>query len=55
MTIHCLVAGFDIEDSRMTTTTAVLDSEETLIRGEGTIDLDKETLALRIQGRPKKP
>lgn len=55
MTIHCLVAGFDIEDGLMTATTAVLDSEETLIRGEGAIDLDKETLALRIQGRPKHP
>jgi AsmA family protein len=55
MTIHCLVAGFDIENGLMTARTAVLDSEETLIRGEGTIDLGKETLALRIQGRPKKP
>ena len=55
MTIHCLVAGFDIKDGRMTANTAVLDSEKTLIRGEGAIDLGAETLKLRIQGRPKHP
>jgi AsmA family protein len=55
MAIRCLVAGFDIEDGLMTATTAVLDTEETLIRGEGAIDLGEETLTLRIQGRPKDP
>jgi uncharacterized protein involved in outer membrane biogenesis len=55
MTIHCLVAGFDIKDGRRTANTAGLDSEKTLIRGEGAIDLGAETLKLRIQGRPKHP
>ncbi len=55
MNIRCLVAQFAIDDGVMTTTTALRDTEETLIMGAGTIDLGKETLALKIQGKAKRP
>jgi uncharacterized protein involved in outer membrane biogenesis len=55
MDIHCLVVQFAIEDGLMTATSALMDTAETLIVGAGTIDLGAETLALKIQGRPKGP
>lgn len=55
MVIRCLVAGFDIDDGVMTATTAVLDTEDTLITSRGSIDLGDETLMLHFQGEPKHP
>jgi uncharacterized protein involved in outer membrane biogenesis len=53
ITINCGAAGFHVENGLMTTTIVVVDTEETLITGEGKFDLGSETLMLRMQGRPK--
>ena len=55
MVIRCFVTGLEIEDGIMTTSTMVLDTERTLIAGEGAVDLREETLTLRIEGQPKDP
>jgi AsmA family protein len=55
MVIRCFVAGLEIEDGIMTASTMVLDTERTLIAGEGAVDLGEETLTLRIEGQPKDP
>ena len=55
MAIRCFVTGWEIEDGIMTTSAMVLDTERTLIAGEGKMDLGKETLKLRLEGRPKDP
>jgi hypothetical protein len=55
MVIRCFVTGLEIEDGIMTASTMVLDTERTLIAGEGAVDLGEETLTLRLEGQPKDP
>lgn len=55
MIIRCFVAALDIEDGVMRTGTMILDTEDSLIAGEGEVDLGEETVALRIEGEPKDP
>jgi AsmA family protein len=55
MVIRCFVAGLEIEGGIMTASTMVLDTERTLIAGEGALDLGEETLTLRLEGQPKDP
>jgi AsmA family protein len=51
--IRCFIAAFDIEDGVMHSTTLLLDTEDSVIAGEGEIDLDEETFVLDIEGEPK--
>ncbi|OOC49169.1 AsmA family protein [Thioalkalivibrio versutus] len=51
--IRCFVAAFDSEDGVMKSTTLLLDTEDTMIAGDGEIDLDEETFVLDIKGEPK--
>jgi hypothetical protein len=53
--IRCGVASLEAEGGRLSAQTLVIDTDPVLISGEGTIDLDSETLDLRFQGRPKHP
>jgi len=53
--IRCGVASFDVQDGTLTAQRLLLDTDPVLITGEGTIDLDSESLDLRINGRPKHP
>ncbi len=55
MRIRCFVAGLDIDEGVMSTSAMILDTERTLIAGEGEADLRAETLSLRLEGQPKDP
>lgn len=55
MHIRCFVAGFDIEDGIMQTSTMILDTEDSLIAGEGSVDLGEETFTLNVEGQAKDP
>jgi uncharacterized protein involved in outer membrane biogenesis len=52
--MHCGVAGFDAHDGLVTTHIFVIDTDEVLITGTGTLHMDSETLDLALHGRPKK-
>lgn len=51
--VRCAVAQFAIDDGLMKTETFVFDTRDTIIRGEGTVDLGKEELDLTLQPLPK--
>ncbi len=51
--VRCVVADFAAEDGVFRPRTLVLDSEHTVIRGEGSVDVDTEQLALRLTAEPK--
>lgn len=51
--VRCGVASFRVERGMAHAQTIVFDTENVLIRGEGTVSLRDETLDLRIQGEPK--
>lgn len=53
--IRCGVASFRVNDGIAQARTIVFDTENVLIRGEGSVSLRDETLDLRIQGHPKEP
>ncbi|MFN4088354.1 MAG: AsmA family protein [Alphaproteobacteria bacterium] len=53
MDIRCFVASFEIKDGVMSSAGTVLDTENSVISAEGTIDLRDETLALRVSAEPK--
>lgn len=55
MHIRCFVAGFDIEDGIMQTSSMILDTEDSLIAGEGAADLGDETFTLNVEGQSKDP
>jgi len=55
MQIRCFVAGLDIHEGVTSTSAMILDTERTLISGEGEADLRAETLSLRLEGQPKDP
>jgi uncharacterized protein involved in outer membrane biogenesis len=51
--IRCLVADFKAENGVLTPDPLVLDTEHTLVRGEGRVSLGDETLGLRLAAQPK--
>ena len=51
--IHCAYAQFAVEDGLMRTDTLALDTTDTVIFGEGSIDLGHELLDLQLTPRPK--
>lgn len=51
--IRCAVADFDIKQGKMQSRTFVFDTTDTAILGDGTIDLDKETIDFTLRPRPK--
>jgi AsmA family protein len=52
--IRCAVAHFKATDGVLRADTIVVDTKPVLVTGEGTINLDSETLALKLKGHPKK-
>jgi uncharacterized protein involved in outer membrane biogenesis len=51
--IRCVVANFKAQDGVLVPDPLLLDTEHTLVRGEGRIDLGHETLALQLVATPK--
>ena len=51
--IRCAVASFDVSGGTATARTFVIDTSPVLAQGSGTIDLDAETMNLRIDGETK--
>jgi uncharacterized protein involved in outer membrane biogenesis len=51
--VRCAVATFKTHDGMLTAQSIVIDTEPVLIRGEGVIHLDTETLDLALRGEPK--
>ncbi len=53
--IRCAVASFDVRSGQATPRVFVVDTQDVLIVGEGGVNLDTESLNLRLQGHPKEP
>lgn len=51
--IRCMLADFTARDGVLQPRALVMDTEDTLVTGEGRIALDTETLALRLVPEPK--
>jgi hypothetical protein len=51
--LRCVVADFKADDGVLKPRIFVLDSEHTLVRGEGEVDLGSEALALKLVAEPK--
>jgi uncharacterized protein involved in outer membrane biogenesis len=51
--IRCGVARFRAHDGTLTSESLVLDTDPVLITGDGTIQLDTQSLDLQLQGHPK--
>jgi uncharacterized protein involved in outer membrane biogenesis len=51
--VLCGLASFRAESGTLTAQSLVLDTDSVLIRGEGAIQLDSESLDLKIRGQPK--
>ena len=51
--VRCVVANFRAENGTLVPEPLLLDTQHTLITGEGSIDLSKEQLNLRLVARPK--
>jgi uncharacterized protein involved in outer membrane biogenesis len=51
--IRCAFGDFAVKDGLMTTRALAFDTTDTLIVGEGTISLKRETLDLKLRPRPK--
>jgi len=51
--IRCAFGDFSVEDGVMTTRALAFDTTDTIIVGEGTINLRDETLHLKLRPRPK--
>lgn len=51
--LRCAWGDFGVERGVMTSTALAFDTEDTLILGEGTVDLKKEQLDLLLRPRPK--
>jgi uncharacterized protein involved in outer membrane biogenesis len=52
--IRCAVANFQAKKGVLTATQMVFDTDPVLVSGGGSINLDTERLAFRVQGHPKK-
>jgi uncharacterized protein involved in outer membrane biogenesis len=55
ITMRCMVADFTVQNGTMTPRAFVLDTDDTLINGTGTISLQDERLDLSISGKSKSP
>lgn len=53
--IRCMVSDFDLRDGVLKTQAFFLDTEEAMIVGTGTVNLEKETIDYRINTQPKEP
>ncbi len=53
--LRCAVADFDVRNGVMTARQFVLDTGVVLTGGQGTIDLNSETVNLKVEGHTKKP
>lgn len=53
--VRCGVASFRVNNGIAQARTIVFDTEDVLIRGQGTVSLRDETFDLAIQGHPKEP
>jgi uncharacterized protein involved in outer membrane biogenesis len=53
--VRCGVASFEAHDGLLAAKTLVLDTEQVLIIGEGTIHMDSEAIDLTLRGHPKRP
>lgn len=51
--VRCVVANFRAENGTFVPEPLLLDTQHTLVSGEGRVDLDHETLGLRLIARPK--
>ena len=51
--IRCAFGDFSVKDGVMTTRALALDTTDTIIVGEGTVDLGEEQLDLVLKPRPK--
>jgi hypothetical protein len=51
--LRCVVADFEADDGVLRPRTLLVDSEHTVVRGEGTVDMGSERLALRLIAEPK--
>lgn len=51
--LRCAVASFDAKDGVLHAGTLVFDTGVVRAEGSGTVNLDSETLALRMRGKPK--
>ena len=51
--VRCAFADFGVEEGRMTARALAFDTTDTIIVGEGTIDLGEEQLDLLLRPRPK--
>jgi uncharacterized protein involved in outer membrane biogenesis len=51
--LHCMVADFKVENGLMTPRALVLDTDASLVKGSGTVNLANEHLDLAIEGDPK--
>jgi AsmA family protein len=51
--VRCAAATFEARDGTLTAQSIVIDTEPVMIRGEGVIRLDSESLDLALRGEPK--
>jgi hypothetical protein len=51
--LYCAAAAFDVKDGLMTSRTIVLDTSDTVINGQGNVNLGDETLDLVLKPQPK--
>ena len=53
--IRCAVAKLDVQEGIGTVRTLVIDTDDALLTGDGTVNLASDSLDLSVRGRPKKP
>ncbi|HLZ98134.1 MAG TPA: AsmA family protein [Steroidobacteraceae bacterium] len=53
--VRCGVASFQAHDGTLAAQTLVLDTEQVLILGEGSIHMDSEAIDLTLRAHPKRP
>ncbi len=53
--IRCGIADFQARDGRLTARTLLVDTGVVLVNGKGSIDLNSESMNLRLEGDSKKP
>jgi AsmA family protein len=51
--VRCGIANFQATDGTLSAQNFVIDTDPVLISGEGSVNLDSETLELQLQGHPK--
>ncbi len=51
--IRCIVGDFALENGKMTARTMIADTSDTIFTGNGSIDLGRETMDMRVHAKPK--